>query len=312
MVQVTHLTKSYGAHAALDDISFKLEKGKIYGLLGPNGAGKSTLMNILTGYLEPDGGQVVINDIDLLRSPLEAKKHIGYLPEVPPLYGDMTAEEFLNFAARLRHIPRPERPAAVRSAMERAEIGELSGRLIKNLSKGYRQRVGLAWAILGGPELLILDEPSAGLDPRQMAEMRGIIKGFAGKSAVLVSSHILRELESMCHELLLICRGKLVAMGDAAQLGAAANARSLLELTVRGGAEKTGRALSEIPSRPKWTLSEEGADACVFTVEAGDGQDPREEIFYALSRADCPILEMKPVQTSLEELFLRLTDGGGL
>lgn len=309
MVQVKRLSKSYGAVPVLEDISFELEKGKIYGLLGPNGAGKSTLMNILTGYIEPDGGEVLINGTSLRSAPLEAKKHIGYLPEVPPLYGDMTVREYLDFSARLKKMPKPRRVSELSSAMESTGITDAADRLVKNLSKGYRQRVGLAGAILGAPRLLILDEPSAGLDPKQMAEMREIIKSLSGKSTVLVSSHLLWELESVCHELLLICRGRLLAKGTAAGLNAAAGSGTALELSVLGGAEKIADVLKKVPAQPRWTLERERDGVCTFTVHTRPEQDVREAIFRAFARADCPILEMKQVRRSLEELFLELTDG---
>lgn len=309
MVQVKHLTKSYGADAVLRDISFELEKGKIYGLIGPNGAGKSTLMNILTGYLAQSGGEVLIDGISMSSAPREAKKRIGYLPEVPPLYGDMTVREYLNFSARLKKIPKPQLGSELSSAMELAGIADVPDRLIRNLSKGYRQRVGLACAVLGGPGLVILDEPSAGLDPKQMVEMRGTIKSFLGKSTVLVSSHLLHEIESVCDELLLICRGRLLAKGSPAELRARAGAGAALRLLAVGSAEKTERALSAVPAELKWTLMQEQDGKCVYTIETRRGQDMREEVFRAFAYADCPILEMKQINCSLEELFLKLTGG---
>ncbi len=309
MVQVKHLTKSYGAATVLKDVSFELENGKIYGLLGPNGAGKSTLMNILTGYLAQSGGGGLINGISMSSAPLEAKKRIGYLPEVPPLYGDMTVREYLKFSAQLRKIPKSRRGEELCSAMERTEIKPVADRLIRNLSKGYKQRVGLACATLGGPELLILDEPSAGLDPKQMVEMRGAIKSLSGGSTVLVSSHLLHELESVCDELLLICRGRLIAKGSPSALSTRAGAGAALRLLAAGSAEKIEGVLSAVPAELKWTLVKEREGECAYTIETRQGQDVREAVFRAFAGADCPILEMNQINCSLEELFLRLTGG---
>ena len=211
MVEVTDLTTRYGDHTAVDHLSFKVEKGQIYGFLGPNGAGKSTTMNIITGYLAASEGTVTIDGHDVQQEPEEAKKRIGYLPELPPLYMDMTVEEYLRFAAELKKVPKAERNEQVKQVMDMTQIADMRGRLIKNLSKGYRQRVGLAQALLGSPEVLILDEPSVGLDPKQIIEIRELIRELAKEHTVILSSHILAEVREVCDHVMIISKGKLVA-----------------------------------------------------------------------------------------------------
>ena len=211
MIEVTDLTKRYGDHLAVDHLSFKVEKGQIYGFLGPNGAGKSTTMNIITGYLAASGGTVTIDGHDVQQEPEEAKKCVGYLPEMPPLYLDMTVEEYLRFAAELKKVPRAERMGQVEQVMEMTRITDMRGRLIKNLSKGYRQRVGLAQALLGSPEVLILDEPSVGLDPKQIIEIRDLIRELGKSHTIILSSHILSEVSAVCDHVMIISHGRLVA-----------------------------------------------------------------------------------------------------
>lgn len=218
MIQVENLVKRYGGRTAVDGMSFTVERGKIYGFLGPNGAGKSTTMNVMTGYIAADGGRVVIDGHDILKEPIEAKACIGYLPEVPPLYTDMTVWEFLLFVAALKKVAKKERKDQVEGLLERLGLEEVRGRLIRNLSKGYKQRVGLAQAMVGNPQVLILDEPMVGLDPKQIIEMRDLIRGFAGEHTVILSSHILSEISAMCDHIMIVSKGKLVASGSLEEL----------------------------------------------------------------------------------------------
>lgn len=218
MIQVENLVKRYGGHTAVDDMSFDVECGKIYGFLGPNGAGKSTTMNVITGYLAADGGRVLIDGHDILEEPLAAKACIGYLPEVPPLYTDMTVWEFLLFAAELKGVPKKERKEQMEDLLVKLHLTEVKGRLIRNLSKGYKQRVGLAQALVGDPKVLILDEPMVGLDPKQIMEMRDLIKSLAGEHTVILSSHILSEISAICDHIMIVSQGKLLASGTLSEL----------------------------------------------------------------------------------------------
>lgn len=308
MIEVNNLVKKYGSHTAVDHLSFRVEEGQIYGFLGPNGAGKSTTMNIITGYLASTEGTVVINGHDILEEPEEAKKCIGYLPEMPPLYFDMTVKEYLKFAAELKKIPKKERADQIREVMEMTKISDMENRLIKNLSKGYRQRVGLAQAILGYPEIIILDEPSVGLDPKQIIEIRDLIRSLAKKHTVILSSHILSEVSAVCDYILIISQGRLVASDTPENLAKLMEGENTLELTVKGTKENVEAALSGLPSvrecRIQESEEENAVDAVIHTQEETDA---REDIFYALAEQECPILRMQSVHVSLEDIFLELT-----
>lgn len=238
MIEVKDLVKKYGSHMAVDHLSFTIEPGRIYGLLGPNGAGKSTTMNIMTGYIGATAGDVLINGHSILDEPDEAKKYMGYLPEIPPLYVDMTVDEYLTFAARLKKIAAGDIRENVEKAKEAAHIQDVSGRLIKNLSKGYRQRVGLAYAVLGFPEIIILDEPTVGLDPKQIIEIRDVIRELGKNHTVILSSHILQEISAVCDYILIISHGKLVASDSIENLNEIMKDTNTLEITVKGEVEK--------------------------------------------------------------------------
>ena len=308
MIEVKNLVKRYGDHTAVDHLSFQVEEGQIYGFLGPNGAGKSTTMNIITGYLASTEGSVVINGRDILEEPEEAKKCIGYLPEMPPLYFEMTVREYLKFAAELKKIPKADRKQQIEEVMEMTKITDMQNRLIKNLSKGYRQRVGLAQAILGYPEINILDEPTVGLDPKQIIEIRDLIKSLSKKHTVILSSHILSEVSAVCDYILIISHGKLVASDTPENLAKLMEGENTLELTVKGSAEKTKQVLDTVPGirecRVKKSEEENAVDVILHTE--GD-TDVREAIFYALAQNECPILRMQSVHVSLEDIFLELT-----
>ena len=246
VVEVRNLTKRYGKHIAVEGLSFTVEKGQIYGFLGPNGAGKSTTMNIMTGYLAPTDGEVLISGHDMMKDPEEAKQCIGYLPEVPPVYPDMTVSEYLKFAAELKHIPKEERKQNISEVMELTKVTEVSERLIKNLSKGYRQRVGLAQAILGEPDVVILDEPMVGLDPRQIIEMRDLIRELGRKHTVILSSHILSEVSAVCDHIMIISGGKLIASDTAEGLQGRIQSSFVLEAAVKASMQEVQAVLDTI------------------------------------------------------------------
>lgn len=308
MIEVTNLTKKYGSHVAVDHLSFRVEKGQIYGFLGPNGAGKSTTMNIITGYLAASEGTVTVNGKDIQKEPEEAKKCIGYLPELPPVYGDMTVLEYLRFAAELKKLPKADRADQVKKVMEMTGITEMKNRLIRNLSKGYKQRVGLAQAILGDPEVIILDEPTVGLDPKQIIEIRDLIRGLGKEHTVILSSHILSEVSAVCDHIMIISHGKLVASDSPEGLQKLMSGSGWLELEVKGGFDAVKEAISTVESVADVENHGEKEDGCVKVhVTAKEKEDVREAVFYALADAKLPILFMQYSEKSLEDIFLELT-----
>lgn len=312
MIEVTNLTKRYGSHVAVNHLSFRVEKGQIYGFLGPNGAGKSTTMNILTGYLAPTEGTVTIGGTDIQKEPEEAKKKIGYLPEIPPLYTEMTVEEYLKFAAELKKLPRAERKEQVEQVMEMTQITDMRGRLIRNLSKGYRQRVGLAQAILGNPEVIILDEPSVGLDPKQIIEIRDLIRKLGENHTVILSSHILSEVSAVCDHIMIISHGQLVASDSPEGLQKLMSGTPELLLTVKGDYEAVKDALAGAADVDIVENLGETEEHCVkIRITARENADIREDVFYVLAAAKLPILEMNKEQKSLEDIFLELTSSTG-
>lgn len=309
MIEVTNLVKRYGDHTAVDHLSFQIEKGKIYGFLGPNGAGKSTTMNMITGYIASTEGKVIIDGHDILEEPEEAKKCIGYLPEQPPLYFDMTVLEYMKFAADLKKIPRKERESMIEEVMDMVKITDMKNRLIKNLSKGYRQRVGLAQAILGYPEVIILDEPTVGLDPKQIIEIRSLIKELKKKHTVILSSHILSEVSAVCDYVLIISHGRLVASDTPDNLSRLAEGSNTLNMLIKGEKELIENGLKEIDKVKETELGfneEEGV--WNVSVSTEEQEDIREEVFLKMAELHCPILEMKSKKVSLEEIFLELTE----
>lgn len=308
MIEISHLVKKYGGHYAVKDLSVTIEDGQIYGFLGPNGAGKSTTMNMITGYLAPTAGTVKIDGFDIMKEPEEAKRRIGYLPEIPPLYQEMTVEEYLKFAARLKKIPASGRMAAVERAMDIAKLSEVSNRLIANLSKGYRQRVGLAQALLGNPPVIILDEPTVGLDPKQMIEIRELILSLKEKHTVILSSHILSEVSAVCDRILIIAKGELVASDTPEGLQEKMRGSSGLEISVRGTAEAMTEILESLEEVEKFEVKEicEG-EIAASVWEKGDC-DLREKLFFALAEKQMPILSLQRRRESLEDIFLQLTE----
>lgn len=307
MIEVKDLVKKYGSHLAVDHLSFTLESGKIYGFLGPNGAGKSTTMNIMTGYLGATQGSVLIDGHDILKEPEEAKKHIGYLPELPPLYMDMTVQEYLEFAAELKKLPKEKRESDISEVMKLTRLQDVSDRLIKNLSKGYKQRVGLAQAILGFPEIIILDEPTVGLDPKQIIEIRELIRTLSKKHTVILSSHILAEVREVCDYILIISKGKLVASDTPENLELLRNGASSLELEVKAAPETARAILSTIDDIDAMEMYSENENLTRVKLETKNGADIREAIFYAFAEEKCPLLEMKTAKASLEDIFMELT-----
>lgn len=312
MIEVNNLVKRYGNHLAVDHLSFQVEPGKIYGFLGPNGAGKSTTMNIMTGYIAPTEGTVTINGYDIVKDPEEAKKCIGYLPEIPPLYQEMTVKEYLKFVAELKKIKGEKKEAQIQEVMEMTMITEVSERLIRNLSKGYKQRVGLAQAILGYPEVIILDEPTVGLDPKQIIEIRELIKKLSEKHTIILSSHILSEVQAVCDEIMIISKGKLVACDTPEGLTSLKNGSATLEVHILGEAEKAERVIQTIPGVMHYTMCESHEKGCVKAVIETDAkEDIRVELFYALANEKMPILSMNRLEKSLEDIFLELTGDDG-
>ena len=288
MIEVEHLTKRYGSHTAVDDISFTMEDGGIYGLLGPNGAGKSTTMNIITGYISATDGTVKIDGHDIADEPAAAKACIGYLPELPPLYQEMTVQEYLLFVAELKGTrKKADRAAAVAHAAARAGLQGMEQRLIRNLSKGYRQRVGIAAALLGTPKIIILDEPTVGLDPAQMIEIRSLIRDLGKTHTVILSSHILSEVQTVCDRVLIIAHGRLVAQGSREAVVAAAG---------------------KVPGLTDLRVTDEKGGEVSFTAVSTAGTDLRGALSLALAQAGCPVLSLSAETMSLEDVFLQLTE----
>ncbi len=308
MIEVSHLTKRYGSHLAVDDLNFSVEKGVVYGFLGPNGAGKSTTMNILTGCLAASSGTITIDGYDIFDQPTEAKRRIGYLPEQPPLYTGMTVREYLTFVARAKSVPVKELDEQLEHVMAVTGTDGVADRLIKNLSKGYRQRVGIAQAILGDPAVVILDEPTVGLDPIQIIEIRDLIHDLGQDHTVILSSHILSEVQAVCDQILIINRGRLVACGDARELEAQFAGEATYKLTVKAGAEAAEAALADVDGIQR-VESAEGEDGrCNLTVTVSDlSTEMDERLSFAMSDRRIPVLRLEREQASLEDVFLALT-----
>ena len=308
MIKVRNLTKKYGNHLAVNGISFDIKPGKIYGLLGPNGAGKSTTMNILTGCLAATSGEVKVDGHDIFAEPIEAKRHIGYLPEQPPVYGEMTPKEYLTFVAEAKGVPFEKSLRHVKEVMQLTQIYDVRNRLIRNLSKGYRQRVGIAQAMIGEPDVIILDEPTVGLDPAQIIEIRNLIRKLGRLKTVIISSHILAEISAVCDHVIIISHGNIVANDTLANLEASAVRNNALTLKIKGdraGAEKIISSVSGIESAE---YSEK--DGIInAAVTAKDGEDIREAVFNAFASAKMPILDMHTNETTLEDIFLGLAYG---
>ena len=311
MIEVKNLCKYYGDKKAVDDISFTVEDGIILGFLGPNGAGKSTTMNMLTGYLSATSGQALINGVDILKDPIKAKEQIGYLPEIPPLYLDMTVKEYLDFIYDLKKCKSP-REEHIKQICNLVKITDVYERIIKNLSKGYKQRVGLAQALIGYPEVIILDEPMVGLDPKQIIEMRDLIKSLSEEHTVILSSHILSEISAVCDHIMIISKGKLVASGSPEDLQKMMQVKIELEMTVLGDTAQAEEVLKQMEQIESYTFEEtEEENSIKIRIATKDNIDIRKELSVALSGAGLPILSMNRLEKSLEDIFLKLTDVQG-
>ncbi|MDR2558594.1 MAG: ABC transporter ATP-binding protein [Oscillospiraceae bacterium] len=309
MIEVKNLSKNYGSNKAVDNISFRAEEGEILGFLGPNGAGKSTTMNILTGYISSTAGQAMIDGIDILDDPIAVKKRIGYLPEYPPLYTDMTVDSYLKFVYELKKCKLP-RNSHLGEICDLVKITDVGKRTIRNLSKGYRQRVGLAQALVGNPGTLILDEPTVGLDPKQIIEIRSLIKKLGKNHTVILSSHILPEIQAVCDRIIVINKGKIVADEQASALASGFTENLSLKIRVEGSESEVKKLLESV-HRIKQVVSLREAESGVFEyeIEPKKGEDVRREIFKKLSSRNYPLLMMKSNELTLEEVFLKLITG---
>ena len=309
MIQVSGLTKQYGSHTAVDHLSFTMETGQIHGFLGPNGAGKSTTMNMITGCLAPTSGDVWLDGVNIFDEPEKVKGRIGYLPEIPPVYPEMTPREYLSFVAGLKGIPRRDIPQAVEEAMEATHITAMQDRLIGNLSKGYKQRVGISQAILGKPEIVILDEPTVGLDPRQILQIRSLIKELGKHHTVILSSHILGEIQAVCDHITIIAGGRLIAC-DSRESLEKAYAKNRLTLACKAEETAVRQVLSPLFREKNLTFSQDGDYLCV-QADCTDTPILPEDVFTAFSQAGIPLHRLSMEEGSLEDLFLELTREGG-
>ncbi|MDO5521557.1 MAG: ABC transporter ATP-binding protein [bacterium] len=307
MIEVKNLVKRYGSFCAVDDLSFTVEKGEIVGLLGPNGAGKSTTMNMITGYISSTEGTVEIDGYDIFDDAEEAKQHIGYLPEQPPLYMDMKVCEYLEFVAELKKVKKSERAKMIEKIMEDTMLTDMKNRLIRHLSKGYKQRVGIAGALIGYPDVIILDEPTVGLDPKQIIEIRDLIKKLAKKHTVILSSHILSEVSAVCDRVIIINKGKLIVDDTPEKLAEHARFASGIKLVVKGDKGNIIGALSDVPSVVDVSVDKEENGFVFVTVCGKDKEEIREDVFFKLAEEKMPIYTMEKMTFTLEDIFLELT-----
>lgn len=310
MIKVKHLVKRYGNRNVVDNLNFEVEKGQIVGFLGPNGAGKSTTMNMITGYISATEGTIEIDGIDIFEEPEKAKKKIGYLPEQPPLYPDMLVREYLSFVCDLKKVKRDKKDQTITKVMRRTKITDVSERLIKNLSKGYKQRVGLAGAMIGDPEILILDEPTVGLDPKQIIEIRELICELGKKHTILLSSHIMQEVSAVCNQIMIINEGKMIVMDTPDKIATHIEQNNEIHLVIRGNKELIGSVLERFDAIKNFSVDKMEEDVCRVLVVCDAEQDLREELFYAFANVKCPIIEMSSHEPSLEEAFIKLTGNG--
>jgi len=308
LIEVKNLTKRYGQHVALDNISFTVEEGEILGFLGPNGAGKTTTMNIMTGYIAGTEGEVRIGGIDIVAEPEKAKAQIGYLPETPPVYGDMRVDEYLNFVAAIKKVKYSQRKQMIADIKATVRIEDMSRRLIKNLSKGYRQRVGMAQAMIGYPSLIIMDEPTVGLDPKQIIEMRDVVRKLGKKHTIILSSHIMQEVSAVCDRVMIINKGRIVASDTPERLSSSLTQGHKMSVRIKGEQTKILSALENYPmiKEVKATASREPG-TIDFELAGEENMDIREAIFACMAANDLPILMMKSLDLSLEEIFLQIT-----
>ncbi|MBE6559894.1 MAG: ATP-binding cassette domain-containing protein [Ruminococcaceae bacterium] len=308
MIEISHLVKRYGAKFAVDDISFSVGKGEIVGFLGPNGAGKSTTMNILTGYLSSTSGTATVGGIDILENPYEAKKLIGFLPEQPPLYVDMKVDEYLNFIYELKKC-KLNREKHLAEVCEVTKISDVRGRMIKNLSKGYKQRVGIAQALIGNPKVLIFDEPTVGLDPKQIIEIRNLIRNLGTDHTIILSTHILPEVQAVCDRIVIINQGRLIADEKTENITRVVEENRLYSVKVCGPQREVLSVLSKVPGVVRAdAVGERELDSFTYHIESEPGVDVRKPLFFALSEHNWPIIGLEAVGMSLEDVFMKLMD----
>jgi gliding motility-associated transport system ATP-binding protein len=307
VIEVQHLTKHYGRVTAVDDVSFRVESGEILGFLGPNGAGKTTTMRILTGYMPATSGKAVVAGFDVFEQPIEAKRRIGYLPETPPLYSDMTVREYLQFVAKVKGVPPGDRRSRIQAVMERTRVDDMANRLCSKLSKGYKQRVGLAQALIHNPDVLVLDEPTAGLDPKQIIETRELIKALAGSHTIILSTHILPEVAQTCQRVVIINKGRVVAVDTPANLTARLRGSETMYVQVDAGGGDVAAALGRIPGVTRVAASDTRDHHSGYEVESERGRDIRRDLARTVVANGWGLLELRPMRMSLEEIFLSLT-----
>ncbi len=310
MIQVESLSKKYARHVAVNNISFSVEKGDIVGFLGPNGAGKTTTMRVLTCFMPPTAGKATVAGFDVFEQPFEVKKRIGYLPETPPLYPEMNVQDYLTFIARLKNIPSGEIKSRTAEAMERCAVADVKSKLISKLSRGYRQRVGLAQAIIHNPDVLILDEPTSGLDPKQITETRDLIKGLSGAHTIILSTHILPEVEAICRKVIIINQGRLVATDSVEHLkhrGAGNTIQVQVDTAGTGDAHAVQQKIEQVPGVSKVLEKVASEDRMIFEVESLPDHNPRPDVARAIVHGGWNLLELKSTTLSLEEVYLQLT-----
>jgi ABC-2 type transport system ATP-binding protein len=307
VIEVQHLTKRYGPVTAVDDVSFTVERGEILGFLGPNGAGKTTTMRVLTGYMPPTGGRAIVAGYDVLEQPIEAKRRTGYLPETPPLYPEMTVREYLTFVSKIKGVPRAERKARVDEMMRKTHVDDMANRLCGKLSKGYRQRVGLAQALMHNPDVLILDEPTAGLDPKQIIETRQLIRGLGGNHTIILSTHILPEVSQTCHRVVIINRGKVVAVDTPDNLTSRLRGSETMYLQVDAEGADAESVLQRVSGVTRVAVADTKEQVIGYEVDSEAGRDVRRELAAAVVSRGWGLLEMRPMRMSLEEIFLHVT-----
>lgn len=311
MIEVKNVTKKYGKLTAVDNITFTINEGEIIGLLGPNGAGKSTTMNMLTGFIEPTQGEIIIDGYDMLKKPKKAKKEIGYMPEGVPLYTDLTVKEFVTYMAEIKKVDKKQRKEKVQKIMEQTGISEVEKKLIKNLSRGYKQRVSMAGALVGDPKILILDEPTVGLDPKQIAEIRNLIKELGKTHTIILSSHILSEVSQICNKVIIINKGKIIAVDTPENLEQKVLNKNCLYVTVEDSEdkmEKIKEKISEIKTLELIQKNEDGTKQ--YMIESKENVDLRKMLFAELAKENITIFEMKKADTTLEDAFMKLIEGG--
>ncbi len=311
MIEVKNVTKKYGKVVAVDNISFTIQDGEIIGLLGPNGAGKSTTMNMITGYIEPTEGTIIIDNYDISKRPKKAKKEIGYMPEGVPLYTDMTVKEFITYMAEIKKIDKKERKEKVEKIIEETGLKEVEKKITKNLSRGYKQRVSLAGALVGEPKILILDEPTVGLDPKQITEIRKLIKDLGKKHTIILSSHILSEVSQICQKVIIINKGKIVAIDTPENLENKVSNKNSLYVTVEDTENKIEKVTKKIKEITKIELIKENEDKTKeYLIESKLDTDLRKILFQEFAKENITIFEMKKADTTLEDAFMKLIEGG--